>query len=50
MKSVNVALIRFRSKQLCMICYDYTAFQIIKSECESQTQFICHFLPIKCSF
>ena len=36
-----------RCKQICMICYDYTYFQIIKSECESQTQYICDFLPIK---
>ena len=33
-----------------MICYDYTAFQIIKSECESQTQFICHFCPLNSLF
>ena len=33
-----------------MICCDYTDFQIIKSECESQTQFICHFLTIYALF
>ena len=36
-----------RCKQICMICYDYTYLQIIKSECESQTQYICDCLPIK---